>query len=260
VIIKTPKTSNFTSIDRRVLEDSRLTWGARGMLAYLLSKPNHWEVRVGHLISESPDGRRRVEKMLHELEKFGYSTTEEQQRGERGRFDRVSTTIHEEPTTGFPTKAQVAPKAETYNGKEAQFGTDAHLPRAVDVPLVTTDEVKNQNLVPRAQAHDGLDEELKEAAEAYDSALQRLWPSWSPEKRVRFRAEAVGIIERAGAGDEITEGLSAAADRMLNRADRIETGQSAPVETEGFSLGVVERVVNSWLRDSEWIGSNNYAY
>lgn len=39
----------YVVIDRRVLEDKRLTWAARGILGYLLAKPNDWELRVEDL-------------------------------------------------------------------------------------------------------------------------------------------------------------------------------------------------------------------
>ena len=39
----------FVVIDRRVLEDERLTWAARGMLGYLLAKPDDWKLRITDL-------------------------------------------------------------------------------------------------------------------------------------------------------------------------------------------------------------------
>ena len=123
-------------------------------MACLLSKPDGWKVMRQNLINESLDGRRIVESTLEELESFGYIETKEQPRGEGGRFDSVTTIIHEEPTTGFPAKAQVTPKAETYNGAKDQFSTVVHLPRAeepraverlaVDVPRVKTYSSSNE--------------------------------------------------------------------------------------------------------------------
>jgi len=39
MIVRTPNRDRFTIIDKRALEDDRLSWRARGLLAYLLSKP-----------------------------------------------------------------------------------------------------------------------------------------------------------------------------------------------------------------------------
>ena len=132
MIIRTPKTSNYAVIDNRVLNDPRLSFKAKGVIALLLSKPDGWEVMTQHLINSGPDGRTAVESALAELETFGYITRSEQPRGGRGRFDNVTTIVHEEPTTGFPTnaKAQVGPKAKISNGEEPQMGTDSRFPRA----------------------------------------------------------------------------------------------------------------------------------
>lgn len=55
------------------LQDSRLTWEARGMLGFLLSKPDNWQVSVENLIKESPNAKRdKVQGILSELERFGY--------------------------------------------------------------------------------------------------------------------------------------------------------------------------------------------
>jgi len=39
----------FVVIDRRVLEDERLTWAARGVLGYLLAKPDDWQAFLSHV-------------------------------------------------------------------------------------------------------------------------------------------------------------------------------------------------------------------
>ena len=33
---------NYTVVHNELIEDSQLTWKARGILVYLLSKPDHW--------------------------------------------------------------------------------------------------------------------------------------------------------------------------------------------------------------------------
>ena len=43
------KRAPFVVIDRRVLEDERLTWAARGVLGYLLAKPDDWQLRITDL-------------------------------------------------------------------------------------------------------------------------------------------------------------------------------------------------------------------
>ena len=64
----------FVQIDKRPLEDPRLHWKAKGVLAYLLSKPNGWTVRVGDIVKRSQDGEHAVRSAIDELMEVGYAT------------------------------------------------------------------------------------------------------------------------------------------------------------------------------------------
>ncbi len=57
---------------RRAAQDGKLSFKARGILWYLLSKPADWVVRVQDLINESPGGKELVQSGLRELETLGY--------------------------------------------------------------------------------------------------------------------------------------------------------------------------------------------
>lgn len=69
--------SNFYHLDKTISEDNRLSWAARGMLIFLLGKPDDWEVSVAHLIKQTSQtarhsGRDAVLGLLAELEATGY--------------------------------------------------------------------------------------------------------------------------------------------------------------------------------------------
>lgn len=59
--------SNFVMMDKTFLEDDRLSYKAKGLLAYLLSKPDDWKVIVGNLVNSSKDGKASVYAGLKEL-------------------------------------------------------------------------------------------------------------------------------------------------------------------------------------------------
>lgn len=77
-VIHVKKAKHFYAlIDYRILDDRRLSWKARGILAYLLSKPDDWEVHVNDLIAHSEDdGRTAVQSALQELLNCGYAKLE----------------------------------------------------------------------------------------------------------------------------------------------------------------------------------------
>ena len=95
--IRVEKTENYSVIANACIEDERLTWQARGLLVYLLSKPNDWQVRVAELIAQSPAGRDAVYSTIRELTTHGYIESHREQRAD-GRFGGVSYIVRELPT------------------------------------------------------------------------------------------------------------------------------------------------------------------
>lgn len=62
----------YVMINKELLENTNLSWKAKGLLAYLLSKPDNWQVQVRNLMNQSSDGEKSVRSGLKELEKFHY--------------------------------------------------------------------------------------------------------------------------------------------------------------------------------------------
>jgi DNA-binding MarR family transcriptional regulator len=63
---------NYSVVHNSLIEDEGLSWKARGILIYLLSKPDHWRTSTAHLASVSPEGIHAVRSGLQELERAGY--------------------------------------------------------------------------------------------------------------------------------------------------------------------------------------------
>lgn len=98
-IIRTSKRENpYVMIDKYGLNDERLSWKAKGLLAYLLSKPDDWQVYESDLIKRAADGRDSVRTGLRELEKYGY-LSRRQIRGENGSFGHMEYIVYERPIT-----------------------------------------------------------------------------------------------------------------------------------------------------------------
>lgn len=83
--IRVSKDKNYSVINNTVLNDERLSWKAKGMAAYLLSKPDDWEIVRENLINQSNDGITSVRSALQELEECGYLVRTRRQ-DEHGRF------------------------------------------------------------------------------------------------------------------------------------------------------------------------------
>lgn len=90
------RTNNFVMMDKGFLEDVRLSYKAKGILAYLLSKPDNWKVVVGNLVNYSKDGKASVYAGLKELSEFGYYK-KIPIRDDKGHFVRWESTVYECP-------------------------------------------------------------------------------------------------------------------------------------------------------------------
>lgn len=129
---------NFTVLSNATLADTRLSWEARGLLAYLISKPDHWVINVKHLVKESPSAStQRIHRILKELEGYGY-LTQERSRDDKGRLGEMERIVHEiAPETDFTTSG-FSTRGESTNG----FSTSGKAPDIVRTDLlVRTEEV-----------------------------------------------------------------------------------------------------------------------
>lgn len=93
--IRIEKNTNYTHISNVPANDKELSWEARGLLYYLLTKPDNWQCRNNDLINKGPAGGDKIERILDELQEHGYITRQRIQK-EDGTFD-WDTTVHEMP-------------------------------------------------------------------------------------------------------------------------------------------------------------------
>ena len=62
----------FTMVANEVLKDPNLSFKAKGIYAYLFSKPDEWDFAAKRMTMESADGREAIMSGLQELEGRGY--------------------------------------------------------------------------------------------------------------------------------------------------------------------------------------------
>ena len=77
------KDNPYVMLDRRPLENQELSFKAKGILAYLMSRPDGWEVSVADLVKRGADGKASIRAGLKELRDAGhmrYTVSREQGR------------------------------------------------------------------------------------------------------------------------------------------------------------------------------------
>ena len=79
------KQSNYTVVDNEFIRDNRISFKAKGILLYLLSRPDNWQVYEADIVKQSSDGIRAVRSGIKELIDAGY-IERNQKRDEKNRF------------------------------------------------------------------------------------------------------------------------------------------------------------------------------
>lgn len=70
--IKKLRQKNFTIVDNTVIEDTELSWKAKGVFLYLWSKSDDWQFYEVEVTKHAKDGRDSLRSALKELEARGY--------------------------------------------------------------------------------------------------------------------------------------------------------------------------------------------
>jgi len=94
-IIKSAPRTEYTVIPNSTLQDKRLSFDERGVLAYLISRPSTWEISPSDLSSQGGIGRQKVYRILAHLIECGYCTREEIR--DKGKFIDTVYTVFDTP-------------------------------------------------------------------------------------------------------------------------------------------------------------------
>ena len=93
---------SYLNVPSATVTDGRLSFKARGILAYLLDKPAGWDVRSVAIAADSPDGKAAVQAGLRELARAGYYRIE-RRRLLDGRLV-TGTAVSEEPVASWASE------------------------------------------------------------------------------------------------------------------------------------------------------------
>lgn len=147
----------YVMIRKATVEDELLTWEARGILAYVLAKPDDWSIHAQDLIRRGPAGKHKIYKTINELVEYGYF--ERIQIRVNGKIARHEIIVHEcplvvedaqptldvEPTITPEIKLEIEPETEP----EQLLPENQQIENiGVAVLLPDSQEVENQEVEP----------------------------------------------------------------------------------------------------------------
>ena len=141
-IIKRGKTADYTIISNTATRDSRLSWKAKGLLAYIMGLPEDWKINIADLATKSKDGRDATAKALNELIEMGYAVRK-RLIGENGRFDGYCYTVTDIPENDITTDGNTV-NGKSVNGKSVNgFSING---KSINGKSTTTNNINNKEI------------------------------------------------------------------------------------------------------------------
>jgi len=99
MIFRTVKRENpFVQIDKTCLYDDNLSFKAKGLLVYMLSRPDGWKFYLSEIVTNTREGKASVSSGIKELEEAGY-LVRHQERKDNGDFGQYIYLVYERPHT-----------------------------------------------------------------------------------------------------------------------------------------------------------------
>ena len=184
----------FYILDKKISEDETLSWQARGLLVYLLGKPDNWQVNVTHLTkctakAKKKTGRDGVFAILDELLEAGYMQRE-QLRGDGGTFVGTQYIVNEIPVPVSERTVRANPVAAANDdapntGKPDTVEPNSGEPKAENPEAGKPDSgnptLTNTDFSTRTESQQTTELSNADAAAALlKSELEALQKKWAP--------------------------------------------------------------------------------
>lgn len=110
MIIHRLNRKNYTTVSNEVVDDARLSYEALGLLTYLLSRPEDWQVHIDQLRERVKIGRDKLYRIVGELQAAGYMKHERER--SRGVVTGGHWIVREEPTAEVEQDSTIEAETE----------------------------------------------------------------------------------------------------------------------------------------------------
>ena len=219
-IFKTVKEEKFVTIHNEFFDIETLSFTAKGLLGYIITKPNDWKIRKTDLIKKSSGGKTQVESALLELMAHGFMNWYPK-RNEDGTIDQWVYEVYEMPYMN-PNKeeciregqrriAEKKAKTKAKNAKKQGKPLEADNPivdKSLEADNLKVDNLKVDNPPMDNPPYSNKDVTKKDSTKKDSTNTYSL--STELEQMVTFFLQQNGFEER-----EINKSLKLIADRKL---------------------------------------------
>lgn len=266
-ILKKKQKNNYTKISNEFLQDTNLSFEARGMAASLLSRPEDWVINVSALMAEGGIGRDKVKKIIQELVDNGYMY-KAQDRSNAGKFGKNILYISDEKDFLKEEAEKIEQGYEETEEKcDSQPLTEkplTDLPSTANPQLQIKEYNKEKNIQKNHDNHDSdfFENLFKEFGINYTTtnqeSVKKLLTKMTHEEVVRYLKETYKSISKTAA----VKNIAALFTMKIKKGERQVTKTSIPkalatdpVDPVKEIEGKIEKIVNYWVDHYNAIGS-----
>lgn len=114
--IEKDKNNPYVMLNKQFLDNESLSWKAKGILAYLLSLPDDWQIYATELVKHSNDGMASLTSGIEELIKAGH-ITRKQRRDAGGKFKGYEYRVNEHSHRMRKSENGKSENGKSENGK-----------------------------------------------------------------------------------------------------------------------------------------------
>lgn len=96
-VFKTHRNDKYATVNLTSVEDKKMSWSAKGLHLYLISRPPNWQIFFDELVSRSTNGIDGLRSLMRELKSNGYLDWR-QGKDENNKYATVEYNVYETPT------------------------------------------------------------------------------------------------------------------------------------------------------------------
>ena len=265
MIIRRKQNSNFTTIPNRPIQDDRLNFEALGLLVFLLSKPNNWQVNLAHLATRGDLGRDKSQGLMRCLIEAGYVVRQQRRTTKSNRFTQFEYVVYDEPQGKGASVSETDIKSNKTPQPENPV-TELHLQKPNKTPQPCFPEPENQAVLVNTESNKPLRESSasNEACAAAPSGSSKVWKEGMELLQTHLSKPNRSIIgkwlKRTVTEDDKDKLLqiirSAAragtADPVAYIAKAMDREFPPPPDPQGFDAAVWQRNVQAAIKTKSW--------
>lgn len=193
ILRRSRKQRAFTQIDNEITNNENLSWQAKGMMLYLLSKPDDWKFYESDIVKRAKNGPDSVKSIIKELLAEGYLIRGERLRDERGHLKGYNYTVEPYLFESYDGKSYIGKSnvgksklGKPYVGKSNDNNTNSSNTKSFN-------NTNSSNTNNKQQSRSSLSSQIFELIESNNFAALNSYTSQEVEYMIKDTSEELTL-------------------------------------------------------------------